>query len=86
MGEGSNPCSKIFVANFVYFRALLGAIIRNINVKKNRGFGTGWRPLLMQVCVCVGGRFEAKFEDIFFLKRSGPARLLVPAHVHTPKE
>ena len=46
---GSNPCSKFFVANFVHFGALFGAvirkIIRNINVKKkNRRFGTGLRP------------------------------------------
>ena len=37
-GGGSNQCSKIFVADFVYFWALFGAItrdtIRNINVQK----------------------------------------------------
>ena len=33
-GGGSNPRSKILVANFVHFKALFGAIIRNINVQK----------------------------------------------------
>ena len=40
-GGGSNPCSKNFVAVFVYFWALFGAIIRdiirNINVQKRGG-------------------------------------------------
>ena len=38
---GSNPCSNIFVADFVYFWALFGAIIRNINVQKQGGGGQG---------------------------------------------